>query len=435
MNLTTTFLTLGRRAKRALTGGRTAPVYPHPVRRIQQVALGERVCAMTFDDGPCLLPPSQAAAGSAPLTLHLIETLEAHGARGTFDVVGDTSANYPDRAGRAGTAAWGGVRYDHYPDIGRDDQGGVVHAPEMIRRMLAGGHAVTSHTYAHILFGRKNILYGRRAVRSGLEDTAADLRRLHTLLERDFGYTMTLGRPPHYVDAMADGFSSYDAYALMGYQYMAASWDGAGWMPLDSYAQEVAAMVEPMRALLEADPDALCGQIIFQKDGCNMARRTPVADGLGAQLELLDRYGYRVVTVPELLDMSPCADVRPGAPGAEAARRLLARGFCAAYRDNTLRPDSPACTADAAALLWGREGVLERAAQGQPIARGEHPCAGAFELLRTAGGPTLDPAAALTGEALDELLRVRFGASAGLGPGRVSRLDLLLAADALAGKE
>ena len=429
MNLTTTFLTLGRKAKRALTGSHAAPVYPCPVRRIERVALGQRVCAMTFDDGPCLLPPS-ADPGGKPLTLQLMETLEAHGARGTFDVVGDTAGNYPDKPGREGTAAWGGLRYDHYPDIGRDDQGGAAHAPELIARMLEMGHAVTNHTYAHVLFGRKNVVYGQRAVRAGLEDTVADLRRLHDLLERDFGYTMTLARPPHYVDRMADGFSSYDAYAMLGYQYMAASYDGAGWMPLDSYRQEVDAMVKPMETLLTSNPDALCGQIIFQKDGFNMARRTPVADGLGAQLDLLARYGYRVVTVPELLTMSPCADVKPGEAGFDAARRLLDRGLCAAYRDNTLRLDQPANAADAAALLFGREGVLNRAAEGRPIAKGEHPCAGAFEALRAAGGPALTPDAALTGPVLDELCRVRFDAAPGL-TGSLSRRDLLLAVDGL----
>ena len=69
----------------------------------------------------------------------------------------------------------------------------------------------------------------------------------------------------------------------MGYQYMAASFDGAGWLPSvhenpeEALKAEVSAMIEPMRRALEADPDFFCGQIIFQKDGCNMAKRTPIA--------------------------------------------------------------------------------------------------------------------------------------------------------------
>ena len=34
------------------------PVYLSPVRRIERVATQERICAMTFDDGPCGLPAS-----------------------------------------------------------------------------------------------------------------------------------------------------------------------------------------------------------------------------------------------------------------------------------------------------------------------------------------------------------------------------------------
>ena len=67
----------------------------------------------------------------------------------------------------------------------------------------------------------------------------------------------------------------------MGYLYLAAAFDGAGWSPIhhntvqESLQAEIAAMVEPMKRALEADPDALVGQIIFQKDGYNMSRRTP----------------------------------------------------------------------------------------------------------------------------------------------------------------
>ena len=67
-------------------------------------------------------------------------------------------------------------------------------------------------------------------------------------------------------------------------------------------------MVEPMRTALAKDPDFFCGQIIFQKDGCNMARRTPIAFALDQQLALLREYGYTVVPVDELLRESPFAD-------------------------------------------------------------------------------------------------------------------------------
>ena len=336
------------------------PVYLSPVRRIERVATQERICAMTFDDGPCGLPASPDHFRGKALTLVLAETLERYGARGTFDVVGDTSGNYPDRAGKHGSASWGGVAYDHYPDFGKDDQGGVVHCPELVSRLLAGGHEITSHTYSHVLFGWKPLVYGRRKYLKGLEPVVGDLKKLHRAMEKGWGYPVRLGRPPHYVDGIQGGFTSYDAYALMGYQYMAASFDGAGWLPLESYEAEVEATWKPVERLLLEDPDAFCGQIIFQKDGFNMARRTPVADGLDKQLQLLSDHGYKVLTVSELLDRSSFRDAPPDSGAGRAARRLLGAGWCPAFQDNTLRPEQTLTRGELAMMAFGWETVRRR---------------------------------------------------------------------------
>ena len=82
------------------------PVWISPVRRIERVAAAGRVCAIAFMDGPCMLPAMPDRFRGKPLTLVLAETLERYGAKGTFAVVGDTSDNYPDRPGRAGSPAW-----------------------------------------------------------------------------------------------------------------------------------------------------------------------------------------------------------------------------------------------------------------------------------------------------------------------------------------
>ena len=131
-------------------------------RRIERVKTAKRVCAMTFDDGPMDLPASPDRFGGRALTDVLLDILAEFGARGTFDVIGDTSENYPDQAGKPGSAAWGGIKFDHYPDIGRDDKGGVVHNDRLVRRILEEGHQITNHGYRHIIFGKKPFVYGAR---------------------------------------------------------------------------------------------------------------------------------------------------------------------------------------------------------------------------------------------------------------------------------
>lgn len=341
-------------------------VYLSPVRRIERVALEERVCAMTFDDGPCRLPTNPDKTG-LPLTLLLAQTLEQYGAKGTFDVVGDTSQNYPDTAGKPGSAEWGGVRYDHYPDFQKDADGGVKNCPELVKRLLDGGHEVTSHTYRHVLFGAKPLVYGKRKPFSGLDEVVQDLKRLDELMQNEYGYRIRLSRPPHYVDQTKDGFSSYDAYALMGYQYMAASFDGAGWLPLASYEQEVRAMVQPFERALAENPGCFCGQIIFQKDGYNMARRSPVADALAQQLALLQKHGYRVVTVSELLEKSPFRDLSPHDALFADARALLRGGWCICFRDNCVKPEQTLTRAELAMYRYG----VTRAAERIALVRGK----------------------------------------------------------------
>ena len=88
--------------KKAPRQPRRTPVFLSPVRRIERLAVSARVCAMVFDDGPCRLPASPDRFRGKPLTLVLAETLERYGARGTFNVIGDTSGCYPDKPGPAG---------------------------------------------------------------------------------------------------------------------------------------------------------------------------------------------------------------------------------------------------------------------------------------------------------------------------------------------
>lgn len=316
--------------------------YLSPVRRLERVAAPScgRFVAMTFDDGPTVMPtnPPRSERG---LTDDLLDTLKKYNAKGTFDVIGTTEFNYPDEAGPVGSFTWGGIAYDHYPDFGKDSLAGVKNQPELVRRILEEGHEVTNHGYRHILFGPNRIVYGKRKSFENIHEVIDDLNTLHSMVKDDFGATIKMSRPPHYVDSTRDGHNSYDAYRYMNYQYMAASFDGGGWQVSGDYGKDVAAMIAPLERALKENPDALNGQIIFQKDGCNMSKETPVADALDRQLELLEQYGYKVVTVSELIALSPFEDTPDTDPVHSCARALINAGYCVARKNNTLQPDKP----------------------------------------------------------------------------------------------
>ena len=356
-------------------------------RRIERVKTAKRICAMTFDDGPMDMPASPDRFGGRAMTDVLLDTLAEYGAHGTFDVVGCTAENYPDEAGKPGSAAWGGVAYDHYPDFGCDEYGGAENCGRLIRRMLDEGHEITNHGYRHIIFGKKNFVYGKRAVLGSLDAAVEDLTRLDSLMRERYGYALRLSRPPHYVDKIGDGFTSYDVYDRMGYQYMAASFDGAGWLPATNPDEdaaleaECAAMIEPIRRALEADPDCFCGQIIFQKDGCNMAKRTPVAFALGEQLKLLQAQGYEVVTVSDLMAESPFADVGREDPLFEKLASLAER-TAVAFTDNQVRLKQPMLWGELAMLLAPKTEAMRRREEMIRADGKAHPYAGAMAWCR-----------------------------------------------------
>lgn len=413
------------------------PVYMSPVRRIERVSLKDRVVAMTFDDGPCAMT-AKPSKSEKPLTLLLAETLEKYEAVGTFDVVGDTSGNYPDKAGCDGSASWGGIKYDHYPDFGCDSLGGVINCPKLTKRILDGGHEITSHTYSHVLFGSKPLVYGNRAPMHGIDEVISDLKKLDLHMKQNYGYEIKLSRPPHYVDKTKDGFSAYDAYAVMGYQYLAASFDGAGWLPLSSYEAEIDAMVRPLERSLETNPDSLCGQIIFQKDGYNMARRSPVADGLERQLELLIKNGYRVVGVSELLELCPFSDLLPDNTLFECAKKLLDRGMCICYRDNTVRANNILTRGELAMILHGSTTATERITlvkNKKNVAKDvsyKHPYAAAITAALEVGEMTLlrdkfYPNAQVTGSDFATAIQKHFGFISEVPVGMITHADAISA--------
>lgn len=316
-----------------------------PVRRIEKFSVNddEKVVSMTFDDGPMNMPinplidPKYEGWG---LTRVLIDIMKEYDARGTFNIIGTTEYNYPDRPGRLHKPDWSGIRHDHYPQFGKDKYAGAKNQKELIHMLLKNGHEVSNHGFKHVLFGKNNIIYSRREHFSNIDEVVSDLKQLHDMIKKEFNYEMVMSRPPHYIDKMPDGFTSYDAYALIKYDYLAASFDGGGWMPtVGDYKDDVRRMVEPIKRLLQEDENALKGHIIFQKDGYNMSLMTPIASALKEQLEILKEYGYKVIPVRELKEKYCFEDFNDKTKNFEIARELDKKGFIIGYKSNEFKPD------------------------------------------------------------------------------------------------
>ncbi len=328
-----------RKTRKKIAAGR----YLSPVRRIERTAAlrSGRYIAMTFDDGPSAAFTNPPVNGCEKgLTLELLDILSQFGAKGTFDVIGTTELNYPDSEGKADDFTWSGVKYDHYPNFGNDKLAGVKNQLELASKIVKGGHELANHGYRHIIFGPMKLVYGKRANFITLREVINDLNELHTMVNNELGYQMKLSRPPHYIDKIPDGYTSYDAYRYMGYNYLAASFDGGGWKPsCGDYRQDVKAMVDPIKAALESNINSLNGQIIFQKDGFNMSHQTPVADALYEALEMLSQAGYKVITASELIAKSPFEDIDDTDPVFEQVRDMSAAGYIMGYKNNTFQPD------------------------------------------------------------------------------------------------
>ncbi len=388
-----------------------AGIFVSPVRRIEFVypLPGERLCAMTFDDGPCAAAPTGLDVG---LTQHLISVLADFDARATFDIIGDTSFNYPDQAGKLNTAYWGGKKFDHYPDINCDNLAGALHQPELVRKLLAHGHELSNHGYRHMIFGPMRAIYGRREYFPSVQTVLDDLDRLHQLVKREFNYKFKLSRPPHYIDNIKGGFTSYDAYEYMGYNYMAASFDGGGWLPsTGDMATDVEKMVLPLKKALAENPEALNGKIIFQKDGYNMSKKMPIAFALAKQLEVLKEYGYKVIPVGELIELSPFEDLPPNASCFEAAQGFLKAGKPVGYKNNTFQAQRIMSLGEALALLAPPAEFSKRLLakiSGQATLNGitvHHPYAGALAWAKENGIVNwLNKKSELDSELLGEIL-------------------------------
>ena len=116
---------------------------------------------------------------------------------------------------------------------------------------------------------------------------------------------------------------------------------------------------KPMEKILLEDPDFFRGQIIFQKDGYNMARRSPLPTALPSSCSCSPIMATRSLRIR--------ADGALPLPGRSAGQRdgscrpaAAGHGWCVAFQDNTLRPDTVLTRGSLAMLAFGCETIRQR---------------------------------------------------------------------------
>ena len=199
---------------------------------VTSVVTRERAAALTFDDGP-----------NPEVTPRLCELLEAHGARGTFFMVGRAAARWP----------------------------------EVVARVAAGGHAIGNHSWDHLSLPLVKRRYRRLQLRWCERALAPHGSRLF--------------RPPWGHQSVA---TQIDA-ALLGYRTVVWSVMAEDWSddPAERLVERVEAGLAP--GAIALFHDALWTSMVER----NRER--------GAMLEAVEvllarrASSWRFVTVPELL--------------------------------------------------------------------------------------------------------------------------------------
>jgi peptidoglycan/xylan/chitin deacetylase (PgdA/CDA1 family) len=216
-----------RRAARRLVS-----LASHPFGTVTHVATRQPVAALTFDDGP-----------DPETTPRVAELLEAHGARGTFFMVGKAAARHP----------------------------------EVVRRVAEAGHAVGNHSWDHPSFPLIRGRWRRTQIRWCAEALAP--------------WGLPLFRPPYGHQTPASQLDAVrSGQRVIGWNLIAEDWRD----------DPPEALVERVMRRFEPGSIALFHDALYSTVDRRYRDRGPT---LAAVEELLERLGgsIRFVTVPELL--------------------------------------------------------------------------------------------------------------------------------------
>ncbi len=338
------------------SSGASSGVYMGHCRKVSEVKTDRRVVSLLFENGPCFAPcEPMRENGEALVFDSILASLDKFSAKGSFAYVGSTQDNYPDDIGEDSE----GAKFCHFPSYELDEQGGMFYHHKQIEALVARGHEIVNHSCAHIPFGKgeKGKVY-HGDVAAVIEDMAVFNRFVKKNLAQNVKFVLL----PCNISEIDGKISAYDVMTLLRMNLVGYSVNCGGREPgEDGYAAEVKAISDAVcKPLKEKGEDALCGKIIHLHDGFNREGRSPVCDALPKILDALSVYGYEVVTVSELVKISPYADIDEDDDCFEDVQYLRARGRAAVFEDNTVRPEKHITRGEAAAMLAPMSEFLER---------------------------------------------------------------------------
>lgn len=231
----------------------------------------ERLIALTFDDGP-----------DPVWTPRLLDLLKRESVPAAFFVVGELAAGHP----------------------------------ELIRRELAEGHTVGSHTYTHPRIDR----ISGTALRMELNQTARAIEMIS-------GRQALLFRPPYDVDyhpTAAEQLEPLAQVAAMGYTCVGADLGAEDYLRLP-------APILVQRLVERMGPTG--GHVICLHDAGGDRSRT--VEAVAQLIPQLRAEGFRFVGLPEFIG-APAGSLNPAIPAVEAAAAEEA-GYAAGVRSITWR--------------------------------------------------------------------------------------------------
>jgi cellulose synthase/poly-beta-1,6-N-acetylglucosamine synthase-like glycosyltransferase/peptidoglycan/xylan/chitin deacetylase (PgdA/CDA1 family) len=227
---------------------------------VQRYGAHPGLVALTFDDGP-----------DPRWTPKILDILKAKHAPATFFAIGE---NMQDR-------------------------------PDLVRREIAEGHIVGSHTWTHPNIGE-----------IPNTEVVVELTATQRLFETITGKSMRLFRPPFFGDA--EPSTPREVLPLLAAQKLGYLIVGLRIDPDDWKKPDPKHIVDrTLERLADKDPDS-GGQIVLLHDAGGDRSRTVQA--LPVLIDALRAHGYRIVSVAELAGMTP-AEALP--PASRTAADLL----------------------------------------------------------------------------------------------------------------